>query len=130
MCNINYICKYEDETVFEKNELEKLSENDIYYIKNELYKMDILNIFELQEFDNNIINEKLENIYNKIKNHNELNKIISKLSAYYFSEDKLLGLMILFSYDFLYLFYPCLTEYLKNTVISDNNLKKLEKAIH
>ena len=47
--NTNYICKYNNH-VLSQEEQGKLSENDKYFVNDSLYRNDILNIFNLEEF--------------------------------------------------------------------------------
>ena len=52
-----------------------------------------------------------------------------KLASYFMSEEEELGLMILFSYDYMYLTHICISEYLETNQVSENNMKRLKALI-
>lgn len=128
MYNTKHICTYYDDDIFD-NELNVISDNDKEFVKNALYRNDILYIFELEDFDLDVINDKLDDLYEKIKECNELNSILKKASNIYLSEDLQMGLLLLFTFDFLYLAHPCISEYLEKKTISKENLDKLDNII-
>ena len=59
--NTSYICKYNN-NILSKEEEDKLNENEKYFVTDSLYRNDVLNIFRLEEFDE----EKINNCINKI----------------------------------------------------------------
>ena len=125
MYNILYECSYNKDTMVTNSyNLEEKTE-----IQNMIYREDILNIFGLQNFDEEIINREIEIIYGELQDVTEISIISSKLAASFLSEDKLLGFSILFSFDFLYLIHPFICIF-KNTKVLDKQLinKLLEKA--
>jgi hypothetical protein len=66
----------------------------------------------------------------KIKDQSYLKECITKVGDTYFSEDKEIGLMILFSYDYMYITHICISEYLETGTISDHNIETLNTLIH
>lgn len=127
--NTNYICKY-NKNIFSKDEEETLSENEKYFINDSLYRNDILNIFNLEEFDEQEINNCINKIYGKIKNYDDLKPILQKLAAFFFSEDCELGILLMFSYDYLEHTHPCICEFLETGKISDDKINKLKDVIN
>jgi hypothetical protein len=123
MYNTKYICTYNDENVF--NEDDKVSESDKDFIRDALYRQDILNIFDLEEFDLININMNLKELHNKIKNNEDINTILKKYAGIYLSEDTEFGLLLLFSFDFLHIFHPFICEYLEKGEISKEKYNKL-----
>jgi hypothetical protein len=123
MYNTKYICTYNDENVF--NEDDKVSESDKDFIRDALYRQDILNIFELDEFELENININLKELHDKIKNNEDINTILKKYAGIYLSEDTEFGLLLLFSFDFLHLFHPFICEYLEKGEISKEKYNKL-----
>lgn len=83
-----------------------------------LYKIQFLQIFNLQEYDDNIINNKVENLYNRIK-ENEIIKKLLNSNKYY--DDNLASFMLYFKYDTLYIFHKILINILNNTNLNENN---------
>lgn len=125
MYNILYECSYNKDTMVSNSyNLEEKTE-----IQNMIYREDILNIFGLHKFDEEIINREIEIIYGELQDVTEINIISSKLAASFMSEDKLLGFSILYSFDYLYLIHPFVCIF-KNTKVLDKQLinKLLEKV--
>lgn len=127
--NTNYICKYNN-NVFSQDEEVKLSENEKYFVNDSLYRNDILNIFNLEEFDELLINKCIDKIYEKIKNYHDLKPVLKKLAGFFFSEDCELGILLMFSYDYLEHAHPCMCEFLETGKISDDKINKLKDVIN
>jgi hypothetical protein len=51
------------------------------------------------------------------------------LASKYLNDDFEIGLMILFSYDYMNLSHICICEFLENGKISEENISKLRTAI-
>ena len=127
--NTNYICKYNN-NVFSKEEEDKLSENEKYFVTDSLYRNDVLTIFRLEEFDEEKINNCIREIYEKIKNYDDLKPLLKKLAGFFFSEDCELGILLMFSYDYLEHTHPCMCEFLETGKISVDKLNKLKDVIN
>ena len=123
MYNTKYICVYNNENVF--NEKDDVSEADKEFIRDALYRQDILNIFGLDEFEFENINKNLKELHDKIKNDKNINTILKKCSGIYLSEDTEFGLLLLFSFDFLYIFHPFICEYLEKGEILKEKYNQL-----
>ena len=100
--NINFKCTYQL--------LENYEESLI------LYKIQFLQIFNIDEYDDNVINSKVENLYNKIKD-NKIIKNLIKNNNYY--TDNLASFMLYFRYDTLYIFHKLLYNILNNKNINE-----------
>ena len=81
-----------------------------------LYKVQFLQIFNLQDYDDNLINKKVENLYDKIKD-NEIIKNLIENDKYY--QDNLASFMLYFRYDTLFLFHKILINILNKKNISE-----------
>ena len=116
--------------------------NSIYSCKyslgstdDELYREDIVNIFELAEFDENQIVETLDTIYDKFKNDKLFNEILVNFNSINqpncFSVDDLgFVFIIMYSYDYLYLIHPCVCDLLNYGKISPEHLKLVNNTIN
>ena len=124
MYNTKYICLYNQ--VFQN-----LSEQDLpdQSDQNALYKQDILEIFQVDEFDDELINDIMHKIYEKVKNNIELSEIMSLLAAKLLSIDKEIGFMLMFSFDYLYLSHSCISEYLEKGEITIEKIIQFMKKI-
>ena len=135
--NIEYLCKYKNE--FEINKFKELmitENNDIDIeidIESELYRLDILNIFQMDNYKDNTIMSTIDEIYECFINKNEnpqimkFKKILNKSSQLFMSSDERFGLTVLFSYEYLNIAHKCICEIIKTNNINENTLSILEK---
>ena len=125
-----YVCSY-NSNIFTEEEEKILSENDKVFVRDALYRQDFLNIFKLYdtEFNDEIVEIYIKKIYKFIKNDSEFKICMAKTSEKLLSSDLKLGLMILFSFDYLYLFHPCVCDFIEFGKITDLNLNNLKKSI-
>ena len=128
MYNSKYICKYNSEDIF--LETDKVTDSEKEFIRDTLYKEDLLNIFCITDYDEEQMNINMHILYEKIKNNEELSYCMKSVAGVFMSTDEELGLMILFSYDYLYLSHICISEFLEKGKISENNILKLKQIIH
>ena len=99
MYNTNYACIYNKPDIFLKEEEDKLSEDDKDDIRNDLYRNDMLHILGVDSIADEDIDDILINLYERIKGCEFFIDCIKELSGRYLSEDKVLGLIFLYSYD-------------------------------
>ncbi len=129
MYNVNYTCIYNKTDIFLKEEEDKLTEDDKDHIRNELYRNDMLHILGVDGVADEDIDEILINLYERIKSCDFLIKCITELAGRYLSEDKVLGLIFLYSFDYMYATHLCVCDYLENGTIRDDNEKMLKGLI-
>jgi hypothetical protein len=125
MYNTNYTCTYNKSDIFLKEEEDTLSESDKEDIREELYRQDLLNIFNLEEYDGKLIDEKMQSLYEKLKSCEFLVNCMSELASKWLTNDIIVGLMILFSFDNMHAAHICICEYLESGKISDDNERLL-----
>lgn len=100
----------------------------------ELYRVQLLQTFNLDIFDDKIISEKIDNLYSKLKDNLEIKQILNKLYKLEKSNIDFLQSMstednyhiafqLLFGYDYYYIFHKCYTQYINalNLDILHNN---------
>ena len=132
--NTKYVCSYNDSDVFLESEIKILNEHEKQFVRDALYRRDLCNIFNIHDqcFDEKIINDIISNLYKNINGEKFLESCVSKVSSIFFNNvDLELGFLILFSFDYLYLLHPCISEYIETGKISDSNesLIKLKKIL-
>lgn len=132
--NTKYVCSYNDSDVFLESELEILNEDEKQFVRDALYRRDICNIFKIDDqcFDEKKISIIISNLYENINGEKFVESCITKISNKFFCNSDLeLGFLILFSFDYLYLVHPCISEYIETGKISDSNesLIKLKKLL-
>jgi hypothetical protein len=127
MYNTKYICTYNDSDVF--LETDEISEEEKHFIQDTLYRSDLLHIFDVEDFDEDIFDKIISELYAKIYVQPDLSLLMECLANGFMSIDKEFGLMILFSFDYLHLTHPCVCEFLEKGCISNDAINKLKNAI-
>ena len=105
-----------------------------------IYKYDLICIFGLEDFLEEIIIEKMNNLYNIMIKQKEIESIcsiiresVNKNASGVFKKinenDGFEYFMVLFSYDNLHLFYPCICEFLDEGTINNEKIEALKNNI-
>jgi len=94
------------------------------------YRIEYLNAFNLEEFDDKKINNEVDALFERLKNSPELTKCMSKSAAGFGNSEYLhVGLMGLFAFDFFYLAHPCICEFLETETIHEEKINALLSAL-
>ena len=126
MYNTNYECRYYKNDII--LEISKFTDDEKEYIRDIMYKEDLINIFYLKESDSfDCLNDILSYIYEKVKNNLDLKECMDLSASRLLSKDEQFGLCILYSYDFMYLTHPLICELLETGVIK--SCEKLKNTI-
>ncbi len=132
--NTTYSCTYNSSDIF--LDTDKVTDTDKDFVKNVLYRNDLLHIFYLEDFEyeEELFITRIEKIYEIIKDHHEIVLCIEKLANNNISItnnilDLTFGFMLLFSYDYLYIIHPCICDFLETNEISEINIQKLKSII-
>jgi len=126
MYDTKFECRYHRDDVF--LEIDNVNENEKWFIRDILYKEDVLNIFSIDYYDDhhfNAFDNAITELYNKIKECEPLTECMKKMAAKVISEDLQTGLCILYSYDYMNITHKCVSEYLDTGSLSDENIKLL-----
>lgn len=127
--NIDFVCRYNKDDIF--LESDKITNEEKDYIRDILYKEDLINIFNLKEDDDfDCVNNILFKIYDEVKNNQAFKECMIKAASLFLSEDIQIGLFILYSYDYMYLTHECVSEYLNSLIISQDKTKKLKEYLN
>jgi hypothetical protein len=118
-----YIISYMDSDVFQ--ETDEVNNEEKMFIRNCIYRQDLLNIFKIDEFNEKAINKRITKLYKLLKYHSGLYNCMLAASKSTGEEDGLIGLMVLFSFDYLIFSHPCICEYIESGFINPDNLKQL-----
>ena len=127
MYNTKYVCRYNSQDIF--LDTDNISDDEKNFIRDTLYKEDLLNILGINEYNEEQVNNAIHELYIRIKDHKAFTIFITKLAGHFMSTDEELGLMILFAYDYLYLSHICISELLETGNISDKNLWNLKSVV-
>ena len=88
---------------------------------NEDYQDCFLKVFELENYDGKIINEKLSALYEELKDDETFVEIVQLLANKMLSDEKELGLYVLFSFDYLHDFLKTLKNIIPITNSKEQN---------
>jgi hypothetical protein len=127
MYDTKVICTYNTSEVFLPTDNIGDAEKD--FIRGCLYRQELLNVLGIEEFNKNEVNAAIHDLYEKIESYIPLKECMTKLTGSLLSEDLELGLMILYSYDYMYLSHICVSEYLETGSISNENIRNLRAVI-
>jgi hypothetical protein len=129
MYDTNFNCIYHKDDLFLESDDLSLEQKE--KIREDLYRNDLLNIFQLVDYNEELLGKELDNLYEKISSSEILIDFIVKLmETYYgFSQDPKFGIIFLFTYENMFLFQPCISDYLINNEIKEENLRVLKSKI-
>ena len=124
---IGHVITYNDPKLFEKFNIIQQEEQDQF--RNVIYNYDLLMIFNLQDFLEEIINEKISQLHDLMIKNEEIKQLVTELTISLNQNDTKIGFMLFFSYDNLHLFYPCICEFLEKGIIGGDKLNPLKNNI-
>jgi len=127
MYNTKYIPCYKDSNIFVSTD--DISDDDKDFVIDALYRKDLLNIFNVEDFNEDVFDKVISDLYTKLYIHKELSLLMEILASRYMSIDKEFGLMLMFSFDYLYLSHPCICEFIEFGKITQDTFDKLKEAI-
>ena len=126
MYNTKFNCTYNTLEVF--LDTDNVTINEKNFIRDTLYRQELLNILEMDEYSEPEMNRAIHELYERIKECTDLTNCMRILAGRFISEDKEFGLMVMFCYDYMYLTHICISEFLDTGKISKksmNNMKNL-----
>jgi hypothetical protein len=127
MYNTKFVCTYNTSEVF--LDTDNISDAEKEFIRNTIYRQELLNILEMNDYNENDMNRAIHEIYNRVKDCEDLKKCMLKLSRHFMVDDEEFGLMLMFCYDYMYLTHICISEFLETGKINYNSLKNLNNII-
>jgi hypothetical protein len=94
------------------------------------YRIEYLNAFNLEEFNDKQINQEVDALFERVKHSPDLTKCMSKSAAGFGNCEYLhVGLMGLFAFDYFYLAHPCICEFLETGTIAEEKINALLSAL-
>ena len=139
MYNTKVECTYNTPEVF--LETDDITDDEKTFIRNIIYRQEFLNVLNIDyenDHDDNEekINEAIKELYNRVKDSTCLRKCMVKVVqkhmnlGKYMMIDEELGMMLLFSYDYMYLTHICISEFIETGDINEENIRKLVKVLN
>jgi len=102
MYNTDFLCTYH---LIEESGLDAMKDNN----PDDLYRIQLLQAFNMHAWDDNAVNSIIQILYNNYKNVPIFSSIIKK-GLYYSEDEPIMGFMSLFCYDTFYLLHKCLID--------------------
>ena len=127
MYNTKFVCTYNTPDVFSVDDI--ISDNDKEFVRNVLYRQELLNILGMEDFNDSEMESIIHELYKKISEHPFIQECMIKLSGQFLNIDKEIGLMLMFSYDYMYLTHICVSELIDTGIISEQNMANLRSII-
>ena len=127
MYDTKFVCTYHTPEVF--LDTDNVTEDEKEFIRNTIYRQELLYILGMDDYNEAEINTAMNEIYNKAKENDELKKCMNKLAGQFMKADEELGLMLLFSYDYMYLTHICISELFETGKIDKKNMLNLNSII-
>ena len=127
MYNTKFVCTYNTPEVF--LDTDNVTEDEKEFVRNTIYRQELLYVLGMEEYNETEINIAMNEIYNKAKEDDELKKCMKKLAGQFMKADEEFGLMLLFSYDYMYLTHICISELFETGKISEKSLLNLKNII-
>lgn len=97
--NTKHVLSYHGADVFTLEEESILSEKDKHFVRDVLYRHDLLSVLCLEDFHEDHISTCIQKLYDILQNDPIVMKLIVETSNQLFTTDFVLGFMTLFSFD-------------------------------
>ena len=110
--NTKYVCTYSD-----------ADEDD------EPYRRDLLNIFGIEEYNDEIIDNSLTILFETLQTNERMLTCMKQLASRIISEKAELGLILLYSFGYMERTHSCVCEFLETGTISEKTIELLENII-
>lgn len=123
MYNTNVVCTYNTPEVF--IESDNITDDERAFVRETIYRQELLDIFGLEEFNDHKIDNAIYLLYEKLKYSEEMRKCMLKFAEMALIIEEKIGLMVLFSYDYMYLTHICVSEYIETGKITELNISNL-----
>ena len=128
MYNTQVVCTYNTPEVF--LETDNINDDEKAFVRDTIYRQELLDIFYENDYNDDKLSIAINELYTKVKYCEQLTKCILKLAGKYMATNEEFGLMLLFSYDYMYLTHICICEFIETGEISNENITNLEKALN
>ena len=128
MYNTKVICTYYTDDIF--LESDNISLNEKGFIREVIYRQELLDILGIESYNEIEMNNAIHELYNRVKDCKEIKECIKEISKQFIiANDDEFGLILLYSYDYLYITHICISEYLENGHFSELLLEKIKQNL-
>jgi len=123
MYNTTVVCTYNTHEVFVESD--NITDDERAFVRETIYRQELLDIFGLEEFNDHEIDNAIYLLYERLKSSEEMRKCMLKFAELVLIIEEKIGLMVLFSYDYMYLTHICVSEYIETGKITESNMSNL-----
>jgi hypothetical protein len=95
-----------------------------------IYKSDILQVFNLTEYDDAKIEQEMISLFEILKNNEKMVECMKKLANRFVTEELEFGMMLLFSYDIFFATHLCICDVIEKGEPDEDNINLLIKLIN
>jgi len=131
MYDTKFVCTYNTPEVF--LDTDNISQEEKDFVRDAIYRQELLNVFGIDDCNETELDKAMETaiteLYVKVKHCDSLKECILKLAGNFMITNNLIALMLLYSYDYMYLTHICISEFLENGKIEENSILKLKSVI-
>jgi hypothetical protein len=111
-------------------ETDNVTDDEKEFIRNILYREDLLNIFSIDaNDDSDVFDDIISELYKKVNKCDQLKECMRLSASKLISEDEETGLCILYSYHYMHLTHECISSYLENGVVSEKYIRLLKNQL-
>ena len=121
-------CTYNLDDIFLETDIITDQEKD--FIRNCIYRQELLNTFGLEDFDEKILESVVRELYILVEKEQIFSTFIEILLNNFPLTKEEECFMVLFSFDYFYITLECLKDYFKNKSISFQNYDYLSKSLY
>jgi hypothetical protein len=128
MYNTQVVCTYNTPEVF--LETDDITDDEKAFVRDTIYRQELLDILCVNDDNDDKLSIAINELYKRVKYCTGFRKCMVKLAEKYMATNEEFGLMLLFSYDYMYLTHICICEFIETGDIDNENIKKLDKALN
>ena len=129
MYNTKIVCTYNSLEIFTDYEKDFLKDYEKDFVRNAIYRQELLDILGIDDYNEENLDKEICNLYKIIKNQPFFKECMNKIASNFMNSEEKFGLMILFSYDYLYLTHICISEFLATNKITEKSIHNLRSII-
>ena len=124
MYNTAFECRYHRYDVF--IDTDNVTEKEKEFIRNILYKEDLLNVFVIDFNDDfETFVGCVTELYDRLKGSEPFKDCMRRMASTIMSDDEPSGLMLMYSYDHMHITHACVTDYLVNGTLTEESKRLL-----
>ena len=127
MYNAKVECTYHTSEIFLEDD--NITEEEKCFVRDVIYRQELLDILEINEYNELEFSRSIHELYITIKDCKELKECMLKLAEKFLSRDEEIGLMVLFAFDYMYLTHICICEFIETGIINGTNFFKLKSLL-